>query len=320
MRSFRWTAWLAATVGAAVVVGCVSEVPDELSGVKSASEAARPLTGPSTAATGANSPRGNGNGNANDNGSSGPCDINCPDFDGDGTIGLQDLSIMLSVFSLPPNPPCTDLDGSGLVDLQDLAYLLGTYGTSCSVNGNGNANDNGAGNTNDNGAGNTNDNGAGNANDNGAGNSNDNGAGNTNDNGAGNTNDNGAGNGNVNDNGANGNDNGGGDCPDGSTQLETGLSDGGDAEYRRFPQGCARFRVRTRNAPAFTMLPVTINGVIVGTLTTDDRGRGELRYDTSDGNFPPNFPAVQAGDVVGVGGSISGVFGNDCSSNSNCNG
>ena len=95
------------------------------------------------------------------------------------------------------------------------------------------------------------------------------------------------------------------------------MSDGGDAEYRLFPQGCGRFRVRTRNAPAFTTLPVTINGVVVGTLTTDDDGRGELRYD--DG-FPPNFPAVHAGDVVGVGGSFSGVLFSDCSSNSNCNG
>jgi hypothetical protein len=321
MRLFRWASCLAVTVGAAVVIGCVSEAPDGFAGRKSDGDALRPLTDPSSAGADANGPRGNGNGNANDNGSSGPCDPNCPDFDGDGVIGMQDLAYLLSSFSQPPSPACTDIDGSGLVDLQDLAYLLGTFGTSCTVNGNGNTNDNGAGNTNDNGTGNTNDNGTGNTNDNGAGNTNDNGAGNTNDNGAGNTNDNGAG--NTNDNGAgngNANDNGSGDCPDGSTQLATGLSDGGDAEYRQFPQGCARFRVRTSGAAPSTTLQVTINGVIVGTLTTDDRGRGELRYDTSDGNFPPNFPAVHAGDVVGVGGTISGVFGNDCSSNSNCNG
>src|SRR5690349_3680808 len=120
MRSFGWTAWLAGAIGAAIVVGCVSEVPESLVGGKTDGDAARPLTDPSAASTGANGPRGNGNGNANDNGSGGPCDPNCPDFDGDGVIGMQDLAYLLSSFSLPPVPACTDIDGNGLVDLQDL--------------------------------------------------------------------------------------------------------------------------------------------------------------------------------------------------------
>ncbi|MCC6360131.1 MAG: hypothetical protein IT450_15410 [Phycisphaerales bacterium] len=188
-------------------------------------------------------------------------------------------------------------------------------------NGTGNTNDNGAGNTNDNGvpngndngAGNTNDNGTGNTNDNGAGNTNDNGAGNTNDNGAGNTNDNGAGNGN--DNGGNGNDNG--SCPDGSTQFRAQMSgdDSNEAEYRNLVSGCSRFRARVRSLQAFTTYPVAINGVIVGQITTDDRGRGELEYSP----IPSGFPAVQAGDVITVG-PVSGVFVDDCSANANCNG
>ena len=69
MRKFSWTTWLAATIGAAIVVGCVSEIPDELAGSKSGADAARPLSDPSSAESAANGQRGNGN--VNDNGSPG---------------------------------------------------------------------------------------------------------------------------------------------------------------------------------------------------------------------------------------------------------
>jgi hypothetical protein len=119
------------------------------------------------------------------------------------------------------------------------------------------------------------------------------------------------------------NDNGvGGPCPDGSTQVSAVLTPGSDneAEYRAFPEGCKRFRVRVRDFPPFQTFSVTINGVVVGQLSTDDDGRGELRYETEDGTFPPGFPAVLPGDVISVGGLATGTFILDCSSNSNCNG
>jgi hypothetical protein len=193
-------------------------------------------------------------------------------------------------------------------------------GTNGNDNGGTNGNDNGAANGNDNGTANGNDNGGTNGNDNGTANGNDNGGVNGNDNGAANGNDNGTANGNDN-GGANGNDNGGvngndngsgGTCPDGSTQLSTVLTPGSDndAEYRRFADGSGRFRVRVRDFPAFGSFDVTINGVVVGTLSTDDDGRGELRIEPLPGSFPLVFP----GDVVSVGGLASGTFVVDCSS------
>ncbi len=193
-------------------------------------------------------------------------------------------------------------------------------------NGAGNTNDNGAGNTNDNGAGNTNDNGAGNTNDNGAGNTNDNGAGNTNDNGAGNTNDNGAGNtndngaGNTNDNGANGNDNGS-DCPGGAYGVKTDLMGGGegDIRYEELPGGCKNFRARVDDGLSQGVYEVLVNGMVVGHIVVDNRGRGELEYDTEDGSFPAGFPRINVGDVGEIG-SLIGDFRGDCPELDSCNG
>ena len=129
------------------------------------------------------------------------------------------------------------------------------------------------------------------------------------------------GNHNGNDNGGtNENDNGGsGTCPDGSTQLRTDLGGSIDnrAEYEVFPSGCSEFRVRVRDLAEYTTYSVVVEGVTVGALTTDDRGRGELRYQT--GGFPGDFPDIFLGDQVTVG-PVSGTLASDCSSNGNCNG
>jgi hypothetical protein len=182
-----------------------------------------------------------------------------------------------------------------------------------------NGNDNGGTNGNDNGGTNGNDNGGTNGNDNGGTNGNDNGGTNGNDNGGTNGNDNGGTNGNDN-GGTNGNDNGGGsgNCPDGSTQLETEMTgdDHNEARYRLFSAGCAEFRVRVRELAPYTNYSVKIEGVTVGTLRTDDDGRGELEY---EGTLPAGFPEVHVGDRITVG-PVYGNFWSDCSSNSNCNG
>ena len=60
--------------------------------------------------------------------------IECPgDLDGDYTIGLADLQILLANYgSTSAAPGDGDLDSDGDVDLSDLQILLAYYGTTCS--------------------------------------------------------------------------------------------------------------------------------------------------------------------------------------------
>jgi len=55
------------------------------------------------------------------------------DLDGDRTVGLSDLSILLANYGTPSGAGYEDgdLDLDGDVDLSDLAILLGAYGTIC---------------------------------------------------------------------------------------------------------------------------------------------------------------------------------------------
>jgi hypothetical protein len=55
------------------------------------------------------------------------------DLDGDQTIGLADLSLILSNFGIPSDatPEQGDLDGDGDVDLTDLSSMLALFGSSC---------------------------------------------------------------------------------------------------------------------------------------------------------------------------------------------
>jgi len=57
------------------------------------------------------------------------------DFDGDKTVGLSDLAVMLGAFGTCSGDPgyvaAADLDGSGCVDLVDLSTLLGVFGSTC---------------------------------------------------------------------------------------------------------------------------------------------------------------------------------------------
>ncbi len=59
--------------------------------------------------------------------------VPCPaDLDGDGQIGLSDLSILLNNFGTTGASPADgDLDADGDVDLTDLSALLGLFGTPC---------------------------------------------------------------------------------------------------------------------------------------------------------------------------------------------
>lgn len=61
------------------------------------------------------------------------CPPDCPyDLDGDGEVGLGDLSILLSNFGLSGvDPEQGDLDGDGEVSLGDLSILLSNFGLPC---------------------------------------------------------------------------------------------------------------------------------------------------------------------------------------------
>jgi hypothetical protein len=61
-----------------------------------------------------------------------PFEPDCPaDLDGDGTIGLGDLAILLGNYERPGGPDEGDLTGDGFVGLADLAIMLSVYGTDC---------------------------------------------------------------------------------------------------------------------------------------------------------------------------------------------
>jgi hypothetical protein len=63
-----------------------------------------------------------------------PDECQCPgDLDGDGGVGLSDLSLLLSNYgqSSGMTPSDGDLDGDGDVDLADLSLLLSLYGSTC---------------------------------------------------------------------------------------------------------------------------------------------------------------------------------------------
>ena len=91
------------------------------------------------------------------------------------------------------------------------------------------------------------------------------------------------------------------------------------ARWRQDAGGCRWFNVRTQAWPtSSTTVNVTVNGVVVGQMAIDNRGRGELTYDSSLGTMPTGFPNLQAGDVVGIGSSVSGSLLVDCSLTSGC--
>lgn len=56
----------------------------------------------------------------------------CPgDVNGDRTVDLNDLSVLLANFGAGTLPAQGDLDGDGDVDLADLSVLLASFGTAC---------------------------------------------------------------------------------------------------------------------------------------------------------------------------------------------
>ena len=74
------------------------------------------------------------------------------------------------------------------------------------------------------------------------------------------------------------------------------------------------FKVIVQGAAASAMLPVAINGTVVGQLNTDANGNGSLTFKSNphgpnQSPFPANFPtSLVAGDKVTVGTNLSGTL------------
>ncbi|MGB7346186.1 MAG: dockerin type I domain-containing protein [Pirellulaceae bacterium] len=70
------------------------------------------------------------------------------------------------------------------------------------------------------------------------------------------------------------------------------------------------FKVELKDAASNAEYSVVVGGVRVGTLQTDDRGRGRLQFELNDNSkpFPTNFPSIAAGMEIQVGNQLAGIF------------
>jgi hypothetical protein len=94
------------------------------------------------------------------------------------------------------------------------------------------------------------------------------------------------------------------------TELFAPLGSDSKAEFKFGPDdgGIEReFEVELEDAAANTTYGVFVDGVSVGTITTNSFGDGRLEYEVDfdgddDGNvdFPPGFPEISEGDVVQI--------------------
>jgi hypothetical protein len=54
------------------------------------------------------------------------CPSDCPDLDGDGVVGVNDLLIIIGDWGLANSP--ADINGDGIVDVSDLLTAVGAWG------------------------------------------------------------------------------------------------------------------------------------------------------------------------------------------------
>lgn len=70
-----------------------------------------------------------------------------------------------------------------------------------------------------------------------------------------------------------------------------------------------KFEVEMRGLSPNTSYDVTIDGVLVGKLSTNRSGKAELKFDNSKGRpFPSNFQTITASSVIRIGTATSGSF------------
>lgn len=82
-----------------------------------------------------------------------------------------------------------------------------------------------------------------------------------------------------------------------------------------------KFTVKVRNADPGDSLAVSVDGVKVGAVLVDGRGRGRLELtnrpdDSGESPLPDHFPGVSQGTRVQIGDDLSGMFGASAGSNS----
>ncbi|MCI0588627.1 MAG: HlyD family efflux transporter periplasmic adaptor subunit [Planctomycetes bacterium] len=87
-----------------------------------------------------------------------------------------------------------------------------------------------------------------------------------------------------------------------------------EVEYERQHRGETEVKreidVKVAGGKAEETLEVRIGGVVIGSLTLDASGNGEVEFSTKTGTFPANFPAgVGPGTAVAVGAMFQGVLG-----------
>ena len=95
-----------------------------------------------------------------------------------------------------------------------------------------------------------------------------------------------------------------------STKLKAAITGVGTGKAEFEIKGSKqKFEVEIRGLSANTSYDVTIDGVVVGKLTTNKSGKGELKFDNSKGQpFPANFPVLTGNSVISVGSASSGSF------------
>jgi hypothetical protein len=81
----------------------------------------------------------------------------------------------------------------------------------------------------------------------------------------------------------------------------------GSAKYQERANGRRRFSIEVEGFVPGTQLDVLVDGIVIGTITIDNIGVGELEFDTNleagdtELPFPGNFPSIERGDRVQVG-------------------
>ncbi len=108
---------------------------------------------------------------------------------------------------------------------------------------------------------------------------------------------------------------------DQGAEFEAVLGGDGDAQGRAelamgAEQGMMRteFSVRIAGADANTVFDVTVDGVVVGQVATDEFGRAVMKLAEGDDRYPPlpaDFPTIQPGSTIKVGDLVDGAFGQD---------
>lgn len=102
-------------------------------------------------------------------------------------------------------------------------------------------------------------------------------------------------------------------------RMRTGTAFEGKSDYRERLRGTTlvqTFNVEVNGAQPGEMFEIHINGVLFGTMITNDLGSAELEFRTAtvDDNpqdeeppLPTDFPRINDGDVITVG-TLSGTY------------